>query len=250
MIKNYRISICTGLALAFLAIAAYLMANVELPRWSNVLSSFNVLLFAVPSFWALKMWLGWSDGGKLVGILGAYALVVEAFALFTGFPYGHFNYSELLGYKLFGVVPWTVAFAWTPLMLCAYTAARSLFVSRLRRIICSSLLLLAFDMVLDPGAVKLGFWQYPGGGVYYGVPITNFFGWIVSSVIGSAITEGGDQLFPAAAASTGADRLERVLYRIFLDRPGSGQRPWNSSGDRRRVSDRNVPVVQAFVLRV
>lgn len=190
MLKTSRISIFTAIVLVLLAFGAFFMTKVEMPQWAHVLSSINVLLFAVPSFWALKMWLGWSDGIKLVAVLGLYALAIETFAFFTGLPYGHFGYSDHLGFKLFGAVPWTVAFAWTPLMLCSYTAARSLFVSRPRRIICSTFLLLAFDLVIDPGAVLLGFWQYPGGGVFYGVPVSNFLGWIVSGAIGSAITEG------------------------------------------------------------
>lgn len=194
MLKNNKLVIFTALTLAFLAVGAFFMANVEMPRWSYVLSSINVLLFAVPSFWALKMWLGWSDAAKLVGILGVYALSIETFALITGFPYGHFGYSEHLGYKLFGYVPWTVAFAWTPLMLCAYAAARSLFASRIKRIICATSLLVVFDLIIDPGAVKLGFWQYPSG-TYYGVPVSNYFGWVVSGAIGSAIMEGAVSYF-------------------------------------------------------
>lgn len=190
MLKTSRISVLTAIVLVLLASGAFFMTKVEMPQWAHILSSINVLLFAVPSFWALKMWLGWSGGAKVVAILGVYALAIETIALFTGFPYGHFGYSDHLGYKLFGAVPWTIAFAWTPLMLCSYTAARSLFVSRVRRIICSMFLLLAFDLVLDPGAVLLGFWQYEGGGIYYGVPVSNFLGWIVSGAIGSAITEG------------------------------------------------------------
>ncbi|MGD9564108.1 MAG: isopentenyl-diphosphate Delta-isomerase [Pyrinomonadaceae bacterium] len=189
MLKTSRISILTAIVLVLLASGAFLMTKFEMPERAHILSSISVLLFAVPSFWALKLWLGWPDAAKLVAILGSYALVAETLGLFTGFPYGHFGYSDHLGYKLFGAVPWTFAFAWTPLMLCAYTAARSLFVSRVRRIACATFLLLAFDLVLDPGAVALGFWQYAGGGVYYGVPVSNFLGWIVSGAAGSVITE-------------------------------------------------------------
>ncbi|NOT47595.1 MAG: carotenoid biosynthesis protein, partial [Acidobacteria bacterium] len=195
MLKNYRISVFTGIALVVLAVGAFFMANVQLPRWSYVLSSINVLLFAIPSFWALKMWLGWADAAKLVVVLGLYALGIETFAILTGFPYGHFGYSEHLGYKILGQVPWTVAFAWTPLMLCAYAAARSLFVSRMRRIVFAAFLLITFDLVLDPGAVLLGFWRYPGGGLYYGVPLSNFLGWVFSGIVGSAIMEGAISYF-------------------------------------------------------
>lgn len=195
MLKAYKISALTGFALVFLAVGAFFMANVRLPHWSYVLSSINVLLFAVPSFWALKMWLGWANAAKLVVVLGLYALGIETFAILTGFPYGHFGYSEHLGYKILGQVPWTVAFAWTPLMLCAYAAARSLFVSRLRRIAFATLLLVTFDLVLDPGAVLLGFWQYPGGGLYHGVPLSNFLGWVFSGLLGSSIMEAAVSYF-------------------------------------------------------
>ncbi|MEK7856112.1 MAG: hypothetical protein AAB288_08480, partial [Acidobacteriota bacterium] len=70
MLKTYRTSILTGMVLLFLATGAFFMANVQLPQWSYVLSSINVLLFAIPSLWALKMWLGWADAAKLVVILG------------------------------------------------------------------------------------------------------------------------------------------------------------------------------------
>jgi isopentenyl-diphosphate delta-isomerase type 1 len=189
MLKTHKRSVFVAITLIFLAIGAFFMANVELPRWSYVISSINVLLFALPAFYALRRWLGWSDGIKLVLILGVYALLIETFAILTGFPYGHFGYSEHLGYKLFGYVPWTVAFAWTPLMLCAYVAARSLFASRVERIICSTFLLVIFDLVLDPGAVLLGFWQYPQGGAYYGVPASNYLGWMLSGALGSIIME-------------------------------------------------------------
>lgn len=195
MLKNHRRSVFVAIALIVLTVGAFLMANVDLPRWSFVISPIIVLLFALPAFYALRRWLGWSDGIKLVLILGAYALIVETFAILMGFPYGHFGYSDHLGYKILGFVPWTVAFAWTPLMLCAYVAARSLFASRIERIICSTFLLVIFDLVLDPGAVLLGFWQYPGGGAYYGVPASNYLGWILSGALGSTIMEAAISYF-------------------------------------------------------
>ena len=89
-----------GIALAFLAGAAFLMADGDLSTWAYILSSVAVLFFAVPSFWAVKMWLGWANGAKLVAVLGLYVLGLVSAAVFTGFPYGQFRYSEQLGYKI------------------------------------------------------------------------------------------------------------------------------------------------------
>ena len=116
---------------------------------------------------------------------------------------------------MFGLVPWTVAFAWTPLILGAYAVAANLFDSRISRVIATTLILTVFDVVLDPGAVLLGFWQYDGGGWFYGVPMSNFVGWLVSGLIGSVILEG---LMPIQAAVANADAAcnKRYADRVFL----------------------------------
>jgi putative membrane protein len=43
------------------------------------------------------------------------------------------------------------------------------------------------DGVLDPGAVSLGFWIWPEGGPYYGVPPSNFAGWLFSGILAAAL---------------------------------------------------------------
>ena len=178
-----------GMVLVFLALAAFFMVNVELPWWSHYISSVSILLFALPTFWATRWWLGWRAGAALVATLGSYAILLEFSAILTGFPYGHFGYSDLLGFRIFGVVPWTVFFAWTPLILGAYALAASLFANRMVRVFTTSVIVTLFDVVLDPGAVMLGFWRYEGGGVFYGVPMSNFAGWVISGLIGAILIE-------------------------------------------------------------
>ncbi len=173
----------------FLAIGAFFMLNVELPDWSYLLSSVNVLLFACPVFWVTKKWIGWQDALILFAVLGIFALLLETNAIITGFPYGHFGYSELLGYKFFGYVPWTVGFAWTPLVLAAFAISANLFDHKLLRVASTALILIIFDLTLDAGAVLLGFWKYENGGIYYGVPFLNFVGWAFSGALGAILME-------------------------------------------------------------
>lgn len=189
MSKFHKQTIWAIAAAVFLAVGAFFMANVPMPPWSNYISPVNIVLFALPSLWAARRWLGWRDGIIFVSVLGVHALAVETLAIVTGFPYGHFAYSEHLGYRLFGYAPWTVAFAWTPLALGAYAIARNITGSRLARLILVPALLTLFDMVLDPGAVYLGFWKYPEGGWFYSVPWTNFAGWLLSGFIGAVLIE-------------------------------------------------------------
>ena len=175
--------------LLLLATGAFLVSNVELPQWSHIVSSINVVLLAIPAIWASVRWLGRRDAIILFAAIGVLGLGIETFALVTGFPYGSFTYSAAVGYRLFGLTPWTVAFAWTPLVLAAYAIAARSFGSRTLRIISITLILLAFDLVLDAGSVRLGFWRYENGGAFYGVPVSNFLGWLLSGAIAAAVIE-------------------------------------------------------------
>ncbi len=182
-----------AVVLALLATSAFFMSNVVIPPELAFVSGINVILFAAPAFWAVKMWIGIRDAIWLFVILGILAMVIETSAIITGFPYGHFGYSDLLGFRLFAYTPWTVFLAWTPLVLAAYAIAARLAVGSgqwaVFRIVVVAVLLVTFDLVLDPGAVKIGFWQYEGGGAFYGVPLSNFLGWLFSGAIAGGVLE-------------------------------------------------------------
>lgn len=188
MQNSYERIILFGI-LIFLTIGAFFMVNVQMPEWAWIASSINMILFCLPVFWASRRWIGIRDTIILFVLLGGFALAIETTALLTGFPYGHFTYSDLLGYRLFGVVPWTVVFAWTPLILAAYAIADQFVSSTIARILMIPVLLVLFDLVLDPGAVLIGFWRYESGGWFYGVPFSNFVGWLVSGTIGVCLLE-------------------------------------------------------------
>ena len=165
-----------------------------------VVSVVFVLAFALPSFIALVRWLSARRGIGLVAALGIFAICIETFALHTGFPYGQFRYGDKIGARLPGGVPWTVCFAWSPLLLAAMplahhqvnncVAARWISPTeygRIRRCAWAALFVTLFDGVLDPGAVSQSYWKYPAGGAYYDVPFSNYLGWLLSGFLGAYI---------------------------------------------------------------
>jgi putative membrane protein len=79
--------------------------------------------------------------------------------------------------------------------------------SRPVRLVSVIAAVLAMDLVLDPGAVALGFWVYPGGGVYYGVPLSNYAGWVLSATVAVVAL---DIAFSRRAL------LERLLHVEFM----------------------------------
>jgi isopentenyl-diphosphate delta-isomerase len=190
VIISYRcLAILVGV-LILLGVGAFFTANVPLPVWASWASELNIVLFAAPCFWASVRWLGRRDAVLLFVVFGGLALVVETLAIATGFPYGHFRYSEMLGYRIGGYAPWTIVLAWTPLVLTAYAVAARAVGSPFFRPFLVAALLMVFDLVIDPGAVKMGFWQYPHGGGFYGVPLSNYLGWLLSGLIAGSVFEG------------------------------------------------------------
>ncbi|MEZ5346773.1 MAG: isopentenyl-diphosphate Delta-isomerase [Pyrinomonadaceae bacterium] len=182
-------AVFTIFLLSSLMVSAFLMVNTELPPWSHYVSGAGIVLFSVPAALASLRWLGRRNTFLLFLMLGIFALAIETFAIFSGIPYGSFTYSDFLGYKLFGTTPWTIVIAWTPLILAAYAVARIIFAGVAARIVLTAILLVTFDMVLDPGAVYFRFWTFETRGWFYGVPWSNFAGWVVSGIIGAVILE-------------------------------------------------------------
>ena len=113
-------------------------------------------------------------------ILGIYALFIESLSITTGYPYSYFTYGNNLGYKIFGLVPWTIFLIWPSLTLISYKALDFLIIPKIMSFVIALLIL---DLIFDPGATALGFWNWENPGMYYGVPFLNFVGWIISAII-------------------------------------------------------------------
>ena len=119
--------------------------------------------------------------------LTAYSYGIELLGVTTGWPYGAFEYGIDLGPMLLGAVPIGLPIFFFPLVLNSYLLCLLLLGDRASRwavrlpVVIATVLLV--DLVLDPGAVALGFWSYDGGGAYYGVPWSNYLGWVLSATV-------------------------------------------------------------------
>lgn len=108
---------------------------------------------------------------------------VEALGVQTGMPFGSYHYATGLGALLPGQVPWSIPLSWAVAVLAVHYLLRRMSpdAGRLRRVMAGSLLLLAWDLVLDPAMSSvLPFWIWGTDGFWYGVPLSNLLGWYVS----------------------------------------------------------------------
>ena len=153
---------------------------------ASVGSYVSTVLIALPSLVALFAHLGPRRAALSVLAVSAFAYAIESIGVATGFPYGTFFYDDALGPRFLGLVPYLLPVTYVPLVIGAVAAAWT--PGRLApRVVLSALLLVLIDAVLDPGATALGFWVWPEGGPYYGVPLRNFAGWLLSGTVSAAL---------------------------------------------------------------
>lgn len=145
-------------------------------------------------------------------VLCGYTYAIEFVGVLTGYPYGHFEYGVELGPMLAGQVPAALPLFFLPLVVNAYLLSLLLLGQRAqRRAIRVPFVILAvvgLDLALDPAAVSLGFWAYDAGGTYYGIPWTNYAGWVLSAVVAVGVL---DAAFDWQALSARLERCEFML---------------------------------------
>ncbi len=118
---------------------------------------------------------------------GIVGYLVEILGVFTGIPFGGYEYTQAFAPLLFEV-PLVMIAAW--LVLAAYIAALlgPVLGRGLRGILLTAAALTLIDFVLDPVAAgPMELWRWDAPGVYFGIPWSNFAGWYVTSVVVMAI---------------------------------------------------------------
>jgi putative membrane protein len=174
------------LACALSLAAAFFAIRYPDIQGASLGSYVSTLLIALPSAVALFRYLGPRRATLSVLAISILAYAIEAIGVTTGLPYGTFYYGDALGPSLAGIVPYLLPLSYAPLVVGAVAAAWGTRL-RLLHVLYATLLLVWMDAVLDPGAASLGFWVWPQGGVYYGVPLSNYAGWLLSAALATAL---------------------------------------------------------------
>lgn len=179
-------SLSVKITAVILLIVGFFVGKVPLTPQMSWVSSIAILGFAAPTLFAVyKAGIDRRIAVTLFA-LSMFALGIEATSILTGFPYSRFVYGDMIGGRVAGLVPWTVPFAWVPLVIGAPARLSTLRKHPLFFLFCG-LYLMAIDLLLDPAAVKLGFWTYQYGSAYYDVPLQNFGGWVMTGTLASVV---------------------------------------------------------------
>src|SRR5258707_1249009 len=131
----------------------------------------------------------WSGILTFIVICLVFSNLLENTSILTGFPFGHYHYTDALGLKLF-LVPVLIGPAYFATGYLAWVVGNVL-VGELRRgasafttiavPITAAFVMVMWDLTLDPRASTIQHqWIWEQGGGYFGVPLINFVGWFLT----------------------------------------------------------------------
>jgi len=160
---------------------------------------------------------GWRRTLVFLASVWPVALVAELSSTRTGFPFGLYHYTGLTrGRELFiADVPFIDSLSFVFLAYASFCLARIALagrtVPRWAMALAAGVLMMALDIVIDPLAVlgdrwflgRLFFYDQPG--IYFGVPISNFVGWVIVGAVGVGVflavvkDHSGTRVWPGVA---------------------------------------------------
>jgi putative membrane protein len=142
------------------------------------LTPFNLLLSTVIvlSFHRLKTWKFW----YFLGIAFLVGFGIEVIGVNTGAIFGHYQYDYVFGYKVFGT-PLLIGVNWLLIAYCCGTAA-DWFLPKSPQVVVAMVgaaCMTGMDMLVEPVAMRYGFWSWKGDVV----PIQNYIAWFTTSFV-------------------------------------------------------------------
>lgn len=190
--KISKLHIATFIAVLFQLSGLIGILYTPYKDWFVQHTALNLLLMC-----ALLIWVHpGKNGAFYLFFLLAFAVGMgtEMMGVHTGILFGNYQYGEILGPKLWGV-PLLIGLNWFVVMICVVSVMEQFQqwikmkmpgpvaelperVTMLSMIIDGALLAVFFDWIMEPVAVKLGFWQWENGAI----PLYNYICWFLISV--------------------------------------------------------------------
>ncbi len=167
----------------------FLLVTDQVPAGTEWMATLMLVLQGViATAWTVGNYGAWRGFLAALVVL-LLAFLVEAIGASTGFPFGHYSYTDVLYPKLF-IVPIGIMFAWLMMTIASFFTARFILNKLLANyseglVIClSATLAVLSDLLMEPVAVHVqGYWVWYGAEGYYGVPLSNFVAWLAISLV-------------------------------------------------------------------
>lgn len=153
----------------------------------------HIVLGAAAMFAFGVLSIGWFKTSVFAIVSFTLSLSSELIGTGTGWPFGNYEYTSFLGYKVLDRVPYTIPLSWFYVGFAGYLLGNAL-VDRfgwgskgLWSVLLGTWFLTVWDLVLDPAmaheSLRIKFWVWDETGPYFGMPIKNFIGWSLTGLV-------------------------------------------------------------------
>lgn len=152
--------------------------GLSIPEWQwlfIILTPFNLLLTLGLLFWGNDVFTNEFINISLGIMLFGY--LIEVIGVSTGILFGEYWYGEALGFKLLDV-PLMIGVNWLILSVGSYSIFQSYISNKIILAIASASLMVILDVIIEPIAVHLDFWQWQGGEI----PLQNYIMWLIAAM--------------------------------------------------------------------
>jgi len=142
----------------------------------------------------------------------------------TGFPFGAYNYTDVLQPQL-GHVPLLIPVAWFMMLPSSWAIAQLLTPKhRLAAYIAvSAASITAWDLFLDPQMVAWNFWIWDDPVGYFGIPWVNYAGWFFTGIVVTLLVRPyrfSLPIFPLLIIYGTVWFLQTIGQAVFWGQPG------------------------------
>jgi putative membrane protein len=207
-----------GLARSLFALyLCLLVAGGSLPdARGHLVAALGIVIAAIIGVMAL----GVARTLLFLAIVLPVTLTIENIGVATGFPFGAYHFQASQFSLWIGRVPLLVGMLYFGVGLLAWLIAGVLLDGQggaiLRPVIAAGLMV-QWDLVMDPGFSTIGkVWVWHEGGAYFGVPLSNFAGWFLTTWIMFQLFALALQHMPPMTPGTGTRAPQRAAALLYM----------------------------------
>ncbi|MCA9882042.1 MAG: carotenoid biosynthesis protein [Anaerolineae bacterium] len=219
---QYGLIVLWALVMIALPIARWIAGDAIIPGWATMAAIVQAIAVGV----VVRAAWGWRKTAITFVIVSGIGWTAEFMGHRTGFPFGSYHYTDALQPQI-GGVPLLIPVAWFMLLPSAWVMAqliigeRDTLFKQITFVAISALALTAWDLFLDPQMVGWGFWVWDQPGVYFGIPLVNYLGWLLVSAIITVVARPARlPIMPLAAVYALVWFLQSVGLGVFWGQPG------------------------------
>ncbi len=182
-----------GAIAVWLAVGAYLAVVVGFSWNPTPLAQGLAAAGIAAAFAHASFAYGFKHALALFVICTAITFVMENLGVATGFPFGHYHFEVAPGLPHVGAIPLVVGplwfgmgyFSWMVAGILLLRGADARTLDRLDVIalpVIAAFVMTQWDLILEPPSTTVSkAWIWHDGGAFFGVPASNFLGWLLTS---------------------------------------------------------------------